>query len=89
MNSLLGIADARQATVPAGDGHPDHITIESIEACRRLAAQFPDVDAGEIELLMGKALEHTLHAPIETFRVLLAERSTRARLRALAAHEAR
>jgi hypothetical protein len=42
------------------------------------------VQPHEIEALMDQALSRTLNASIESFRVVLAERSTRARLRALA-----
>jgi hypothetical protein len=89
MSTTLRAGTAGSVPLPPGDAQSQHVAIEALEACRRLAAEFPDVDPQEIEVLMGKALDHTLSASVETFRVLLAERSTRARLRALTAHQER
>jgi hypothetical protein len=62
-----------------------HVRMEARDACRRLALEYPGVEPHEIEALMDQALSRTLNASIEAFRVVLAERSTQARLRALAA----
>jgi hypothetical protein len=64
---------------------PQHITMEAREASRRLAVEFPDMDPPRIESLMSQALCRILNTSIESFRVVLAERSVQARLRALAA----
>jgi hypothetical protein len=63
---------------------PQHVQMEARDACRRLALEYPGVKPHAIEALMDQALSRTLNASIESFRVVLAERSTRARLRALA-----
>jgi hypothetical protein len=49
-------------------------------ACVRLASEFPTVPLTRIETLMSMALSLTMNPSIETFRVVLAEQSTRARL---------
>jgi hypothetical protein len=87
MTSVLGAAGAEDVEPPNSDAERDRTTIEALEACRRLAAEFPDNDPHQIEVLMRNGLEHTIDASVGTFRVLLAERSTRARLRALAAEQ--
>jgi hypothetical protein len=59
---------------------------EVLAACERLSREFPTVPPKRIEALMSVRLSRTLNSSIETFRVVLAERSTRARLYAEGDH---
>jgi hypothetical protein len=52
--------------------------------CQRLAVEFPAVSQTQIGGLMRLALASTAGATVQGFRVVLAERATRARLFALA-----
>jgi hypothetical protein len=50
------------------------------EALARLVGEFPDMPDRYVEELLVMALARTAEAPVGTFRVVLAERATRARL---------
>jgi len=50
-------------------------------ACVRLREDFPGAPDGLVEALMLEAYERTSDARIDAFRVVLAERETRSRLR--------
>jgi hypothetical protein len=60
---------------------------EGLAACKRLSIEFPSVPPTRIEALLSVALSRTMDSAIDTFRVVLAERATRARLHA--EHEGR
>jgi hypothetical protein len=60
-----------------GNGSFDAVAAEALQ---RLVVEFPDVPDVYIEGLMAGALAHTADAPVGKFRVVLAERGTRARL---------
>jgi hypothetical protein len=68
---------------------PSHIRMEAHAACQRLAAEFPDAEPDSIQALMDLVLRRTLNSSVESFRVVLAERSVRARLHEVAIDRSR
>ena len=61
---------------------PDAHAAEFRLALARLAGAFPDVPVEVVERSLTDALERTAGAAIDTYRMLLAERSARSMLRA-------
>jgi hypothetical protein len=50
-------------------------------ACVRIREDFPDAPDGLVEALMLEAFDRTSNARVDAFRVVLAEREARSRLR--------
>ena len=69
-----------RAPVPAVRvAHPPEAALRT--ACLRLREDFPGAPDGLVEALMLEAYQRTSDARIDAFRVVLAERETRSRLR--------